>query len=31
MEVKKENVDGERIKEDVWYKLIGGEFKEVEI
>lgn len=29
--VKTEYVDGERIKEDVWYKLIGGEFKEVEI
>ena len=24
--VKTEYVDGERIKEDVWYKLIGGEF-----
>lgn len=28
--VKTEYVDGERIKEDVWYKLVGGEFKEVE-
>ena len=28
--VKTEQVDGERIKEDTWYKLIGGEFKEVE-
>ena len=26
--VKTERVDGERIKEDVWYKLIGGEFVE---
>ena len=22
-------VDGERIKEDVWYTLVGGEFQEV--
>ena len=27
--VKTEYVDGERIKEDTWYKLIDGEFKEV--
>ena len=27
--VKTEYVDGERIKEDVWYKLVDGEFKEV--
>ena len=29
--VKTEYVDGERIKEDTWYKLIDGEFKEVEL
>lgn len=29
--VKTEYVDGERIKEDTWYKLVNGEFKEVEI
>ena len=28
--VKTEFVDGERIKPDTWYKLINGEFKEVE-
>ena len=28
--VKTERVDGERIKEDTWYKLSGGEFVEVE-
>ena len=28
--VKTEKVDGERIKEDVFYTLINGEFKEVE-
>ena len=28
--VKTEFVDGERIKPDTWYKLIDGEFKEVE-
>ena len=28
--VKTEYVDGERIKEDVWYQLVDGEFKEVE-
>lgn len=27
--VKTEFVDGERIKEDTWYKLVDGEFKEV--
>lgn len=27
--VKTEYVDGERVKADVWYKLIDGEFKEV--
>ena len=27
--VKTEQVDGEGIKEDTWYQLIGGEFKEV--
>ena len=27
--VKTEQVDGERIKEDTWYQLIDGEFKEV--
>jgi len=27
--VKSVKVDGERIKADMWYKLIGGEFKEV--
>lgn len=26
--VKAEKVDGERIKADTWYKLVGGEFKE---
>ena len=29
--VKTEYVDGERIKEDTWYKLINGEFTEYEI
>ena len=28
--VKTERVDGERIKEDTWYKLCGGEFVEVD-
>ena len=28
--VKTEFVDGERIKEDTWYKLVNGEFKETE-
>ena len=28
--VKTEYVDGERIKSDTWYKLVDGEFKEVE-
>ena len=28
--VKTEQVDGERIKEDTWYKLVNGEFVEVE-
>ena len=28
--VKTEKVDGERIKADTFYKLINGEFKEVE-
>ena len=28
--VKTEYVDGEHIKADTWYKLIDGEFKEVE-
>ena len=28
--VKTEYVDGERIKEDTFYKLVDGEFKEVE-
>ena len=28
--VKTEQVDGERIKADTFYKLIDGEFKEVE-
>ena len=28
--VKTEYVDGDRIKEDTWYKLVDGEFKEVE-
>ena len=28
--VKTEFVDGERIKADTWYQLIGGEFREVE-
>lgn len=27
--VKTEQVDGERIKEDTWYKLVNGEFKEI--
>ena len=27
--VKTEYVDGERIKEDTWYRLVGGEFQEV--
>ena len=27
--VKTEFVDGEKIKSDTWYKLIGGEFTEV--
>ena len=27
--VKTEYVDGERIKEDTWYRLVNGEFKEV--
>ena len=29
--VKTEYVDGERIKADTWYKLVGGEFKETEV
>ena len=29
--VKTEQVDGERIKEDTWYQLIDGEFKEVKL
>ena len=29
--VKTEKVDGERIKEDTWYRLVNGEFQEVEI
>ena len=29
--LKTEFVDGERIKEDTWYKLFDGEFKEVQI
>ena len=29
--VKTEFVDGERIKADTWYQLIGGEFKEVKL
>ena len=29
--VKTEYVDGERIKEDVWYRLVDGEFKEEKI
>jgi hypothetical protein len=29
--VKTEYVDGERIKADTWYKLVDGEFKEVEV
>ena len=29
--VKTECVDGERIKEDTWYKLIDGEFKKVKL
>ena len=28
--VKTEYVDGERVKEDTFYKLVDGEFKEVE-
>ena len=28
--VKTEYVDGERIKEDTFYKLVNGEFKEIE-
>ena len=28
--VKTEKVDGERIKEDTWYKLVDGEFKEMQ-
>ena len=28
--VKTEYVDGERIKEDTFYKLVDGEFKEIE-
>ena len=28
--VKTEKVDGERIKSDTFYKLVNGEFKEVE-
>ena len=28
--VKTECVDGERIKEDTFYKLVDGEFKEIE-
>ena len=28
--VKTEQVDGERIKADTYYKLVDGEFKEVE-
>ena len=28
--VKTEYVDGERVKEDTWYKLVNGEFMEVE-
>ena len=27
--VKTEYVDGERIKEDTWYRLVDGEFQEV--
>ena len=29
--VKTEQVDGERIKEDTWYSLVNGEFKEIEL
>ena len=29
--VKTEFVDGDRIKEDVFYQLVNGEFKEVEV
>ena len=29
--VKTEQVDGERIKEDTWYRLVYGEFKEIEL
>ena len=29
--VKTEYVDGERIKADIWYKLIDGEFAEVSL
>ena len=28
--VKTEHVDGNRIKEDTFYKLVNGEFKEIE-
>lgn len=28
-EIGKEYVDGERIKEDTWYRLVDGEFQEV--
>ena len=28
--VKTEYVDGERIKPDIWYRLVNGEFTEVE-
>ena len=28
--VKTEQVDGERIKEDTWYILVNGQFKEIE-
>lgn len=29
--VRTEQVDGERIKEDTFYQLINGEFKEVQV
>ena len=29
--VRTEQVDGERIKEDIFYQLIDGEFKEVQV
>ena len=29
--VKTEQVDGERIKEDTWYRLVDGEFKEIKL